>query len=201
MIKVFATVVSLMCAQAHSTCFEEAGARYNVNPDLLRAMAKVESSMRSDAINATHKARTKSVDLGFMQINSRWLPTLEKHNITREALLQDACLNLKVGAWILSDNMRRHGPNWTAVGAYNAACTELKGDACEQARNEYATKVWQALSGKKLAGVSAKVKSQPADPVVTRVAASRIASVEVGYVDVGYASTTQIQMDSGEVGQ
>ena len=199
--KTIGFIASLVCVQAYATCFEEAGAMYNVNPDLLRAMAKVESSMRPNAVNNGHQARTKSVDLGLMQINSRWLKTLEKHNITRESLLQDSCLNLKVGAWILSDNMRRHGPNWTAVGAYNAACTELKGDACEHARNEYATKVWEALSGKKSAVVSAKGKPQPADPVGTRVAASRIASVEVGYLDVDYASTTQTQMDTGEIGQ
>lgn len=194
--KAIAFIASLVCVQAYATCFEEAGAMYNVNPDLLRAMAKVESSMRPDAVNNGHQTRTKSVDLGLMQINSRWLKTLEKHNITREALLQDSCLNLKVGAWILSDNMRRHGPNWTAVGAYNAACTELKGDACEQARNVYATKVWEALSGKKPAVVSAKVKLQPADPVGTHVATSRIASV-----DVGYASANQIQTDAGEIEQ
>lgn len=175
-IRVVITTVMLAGAfQAHATCFEEAGAQYNVNPDLLRGMAKVESGMRPEAINNTHKAVTNSVDLGMMQINSRWLPILAKHNITREDLLKDACLNVKVGAWILADNMRRHGPNWTAVGAYNAACSQLKGDACESARMGYAAKVWNAINGKPKTEKSnvAIVTAEAPKPV------SRIASLDI----------------------
>lgn len=164
----------LLATSARATCFEEAGAQYNVNPDLLRGMAKVESSMRPDAINLTHESRTKSVDLGLMQINSRWLPTLSKNNITKEDLLKDPCLNVKVGAWILADNMRRHGPNWTAVGAYNAACTQLKGDDCEKARMVYASKVWRAINGKPKAQAEKQVAS-----VVSDVKHSRIASLDI----------------------
>lgn len=164
----------LLATNAGATCFEEAGAQYNVNPELLRGMAKVESSMRPDAINLTHEARTKSVDLGLMQINSRWLPALSKSNITREDLLKDPCLNVKVGAWILADNMRRHGPNWTAVGAYNAACTQLKGDECEKARMVYASKVWRAINGTQKSQQEKQVAS-----VVSDVKHSRIASLDI----------------------
>lgn len=172
----FIAIAGLMsAAQANATCFEEAGAQYNVNPDLLRGMAKVESSMRPTAINESHKARTNSVDLGLMQINSRWLPKLAKHNITREDLLKDACLNVKVGAWILADNMRRHGPSWTAVGAYNAACTQLKGEECEAARMVYARKVWAAISGKQASQESKREAAVSDAPKP----ASRIASLDV----------------------
>ena len=37
----------------------------------------------------------------------------------RQRLL-DPCINTHVGAWILAQNIRRHGYGWDAVGAYNA---------------------------------------------------------------------------------
>ncbi|MFC0022236.1 transglycosylase SLT domain-containing protein [Neisseria gonorrhoeae] len=37
------------------------------------------------------------------------------------------CTNVHIGAWILANSYRQHGKSWEAVGAYNAACTKLKG--------------------------------------------------------------------------
>lgn len=141
-------LASTFGATAHSFCFDEAGAQYNVNPALLKGIAKVESSMNPAAINKSHFERTKSIDIGLMQINSGWLKTLKKNNITQESLLDDACLNVKVGAWILSNTMAREGASWNGVGAYNAVCVQLKGEACENARMTYANKVWRAMNAK-----------------------------------------------------
>ena len=101
--------------------------------------------MRPNAINRSHLARTGSEDLGLMQINSRHLPRLAKQGITRERLLGDACANLMVGAQILAELKQRHGDSWTATGAYNAACTSLKGQACLDARSRYSWKVYRAM--------------------------------------------------------
>lgn len=164
------------CGAAHSFCFDEAGEIYNVNPKLLRGIAQVESSMNPGALNLTHTQRTKSHDIGLMQINSGWLPTLAKRGITREALIEQPCTNVKVGAWILARTMAREGASWNGVGAYNAVCTQLKGDACTQARMTYATKVWKAMNreaGKKVPQVIAKSQATPEQEV------SRIASVEI----------------------
>lgn len=141
----FAATPASAATGPYQSCFEDAARRYGLHALELAAHACVESSMRAGAINDRHAARTGSVDLGLMQINSRWLPKLEKKGITRERLLTDACTNIDVGASILADAKRRHGDSWVATGAYNAACTQLKGAACDSARSKYAWKVFSAM--------------------------------------------------------
>ena len=139
-------LAALLGSNACAFCFDQAAARFGVDPLLLKGVAHVESSMQAGAINTSHFSRTQSVDLGLMQINSSWLPKLASRGITREALLNDPCLNLNVGAEILSGTLSKFGMNWTGVGAYNAACTQLKGDECTNARAIYANKVWRAMA-------------------------------------------------------
>ena len=129
------------------TCFVTVGQASGVSPALLKAIARVESSLNPKAVNATHKNRTGSYDIGLMQINSRWLKKLEVHGIT-EIALYDACTSIEVGAWILADLFKRHGVNWEAVGAYNAACTQLNREQCRGARDTYIAKVRKALDVK-----------------------------------------------------
>lgn len=133
-------------SQAHAFCFEEAGALYGVPPSLLRGIAQVESSMNPGALNEGHLRRTRSVDVGLMQINSRWLSRepFKSLGYQREHLL-NPCANVKVGAWILANEIRQRGLNWEAVGAYNASCRTLKGDDCSRARLGYAWKVYRAM--------------------------------------------------------
>lgn len=144
--KGLASATLLFVAQSsYGMCFEDAGIKYKVNANLLRGIAIVESSMNPGAMNYNNPYGS-SYDIGLMQINSGWLKTLGKFGITERTLRTDPCMNVMVGAWILASNMQRMGENWNAVGAYNAACTSLKGDACSQARNKYVTKVWNAMN-------------------------------------------------------
>jgi hypothetical protein len=105
---------------AHAFCFEEAGAEYGINPQILRAIAKVESNFNPVAV---HRNTNGSFDFGLMQINSIWAPTLGKE---RWNSLGDPCNNAKAGAWILSMCMEKYGYTWKAIGCYNSQTPEKR---------------------------------------------------------------------------
>ncbi|NEX63403.1 lytic transglycosylase domain-containing protein [Noviherbaspirillum galbum] len=163
-------VTRVAAAQQLDACFAASAKKYNLDPRLLWSIAMVESRGRASAINLTHYQRTNSVDLGIMQINSGHLPTLARYGITRDMLMNDSCLNIDVGAWILADSVRRNGATWNAVGAYNTACSQLKGKACEDSRRRYTDLVWKwyAGAGKTLpAQAYVQTARAPAGPAIT----------------------------------
>lgn len=123
-------------AQAHAWCWSKAGQLHAIEPELLQAIAEVESGLRSDAINHN---RDGTRDIGLMQINSIHLSRLNAQGITEQRLLDDPCLSVEVGASVLAGFITRYGYNWTAVGAYNAGNSPHR----QAARLRYARKVWQ----------------------------------------------------------
>lgn len=128
----------LCCNQAFAYCWEEAAGRYDIEPELLQAIAAVESGYRAEAMNVANRNGTR--DIGLMQINSIHLPRLLKQGITEQRLLSEPCLSVEVGASILADFIRRFGYNWTAVGSYNAG--PGSGPEREALRLRYAEKIW-----------------------------------------------------------
>lgn len=114
--------------------FDGPCARYSVPKALVVAIAQTESSMnpltvnvagksyypasREGALRLIHaaKARRLSHDIGLMQINNWWLDRL---GIAPETALEPAN-NAMIGVWILAGEIRRHGFNWKAVGAYHS---------------------------------------------------------------------------------
>lgn len=114
-------------------CWDEAAARYGLSSHLLYAIARTESGLNPAAVG---RNRDGSRDIGLMQINSSWLPTLASHGINEHHLF-DACRSIHVGAWILAGNVSRLGYTWEAVGAYNARSAPL--------RRAYAHKVHREL--------------------------------------------------------
>lgn len=115
-----AALLFALAGQAHAFCFEEAGAEYGINPQILRAIAKVESNFNPRAV---HRNTNGTFDFGLMQINSSWAHTLGKE---RWNSLGDACSNTKTGAWILSMCIEKYGYNWKAIGCYNSQTPEKR---------------------------------------------------------------------------
>lgn len=126
-----AALLLAFSGKARAFCFEEAGAQYGINPQILRAIAKVESNFNPRAV---HRNTNGTFDFGLMQINSSWAPTLGKE---RWNSLGDACVNTKAGAWILSMCIEKYGYNWKAIGCYNSQTPDK--------RDHYARMVFDQL--------------------------------------------------------
>ncbi|MGA9700589.1 transglycosylase SLT domain-containing protein [Pseudomonas sp.] len=124
--------------QALADCWVDAASRHDIEPELLQAIAAVESGNRADKVNHGNSNGTR--DIGLMQINSSHLPRLLKQGITEERLLSEPCLSVEVGASILAEFIQRFGYNWTAVGSYNAGPGQ--GPQFEALRMRYAEKIW-----------------------------------------------------------
>jgi soluble lytic murein transglycosylase-like protein len=129
------SVALALCAAlpAHA-CWEDAATRYQVSSVLLYAIARTESGLNPQAIGRNSNG---SRDIGLMQINSAWLPTLASHGIGERDLFEP-CVNIHVGAWILAGNVSRLGYTWEAVGAYNAANPALRRSYVEKVRRHLA---------------------------------------------------------------
>lgn len=146
LVSCFASLFVFSCTQVQASCYKEAAERYRVPEALLRAVAHVESG-GLPAHKAFNKNKGGTQDMGRMQINSGWLPTLKKYGITADDLLNE-CTSINVGAWIMANNVRVLGMSWDAVGAYNVGCKKLSRHECETRRNRYAWKVYRALNTK-----------------------------------------------------
>jgi soluble lytic murein transglycosylase-like protein len=140
-------------------CLQRAAAKHSVSYVLVRAIAEQESAFNPRAVRKPNTAGGDSTtDFGLMQINSGWLNTLRKYGISKDDLFLP-CINADVGAWILADNIRRHGLTWNAVGAYNAQ-TQWK-------RVRYATGVHSKVQR----FMSERARSNPTQGVLSTVAA------------------------------
>lgn len=128
-------------------CVEQVAEVYQLPVELLQAIHTVEGGRPGTMAGPN---RNGTYDLGPMQINTIWLPTLREMGITRNHLLDDPCTNIAVGAWIYRQALNRHGDYETAAAAYNAGSNLRAGRG-------YARKVMSAW--RKLAGMR-QVKNQ-----------------------------------------
>ncbi|WP_105655882.1 lytic transglycosylase domain-containing protein [Cronobacter dublinensis] len=137
----FATAL-LYSGTLQAYCFREAGARYNVSPQLLRSIAQVESGMNPHAVNYNRDkdGRVTSRDFGLMQINSTHIAKLKAMNVITDErdLLTYPCLNVQTGAWILAQHLQVCGLTWQCLGSYNAGFAEGN----QARRMVYARKVY-----------------------------------------------------------
>lgn len=141
-----AFAVAILSPAAGAFCWDEAGAEYGINPEILKAVSGVEAGYHQ----AVNWNRNGSYDACHMQINTRWYFWLKKrygkeYADQAWAGLADLCYCTKFGAFVLSDCIARHGNTWRAVGCYNAVGED-------KARN-YSRKVYAAWRRLPSAGI------------------------------------------------
>ena len=148
-------------AESFEAFFPMASVEFGLPEGLLVAVAQVESSLNPWAVNiagqgyqcvsreealaraGAARAAGRSFDLGLMQINNWWL---DKFGLTLEEALEPRN-NIRFGAWILKEELERHGNLRRAVGAYHSPRPHRAGP--------YADRVLAAW-GKKAPAVSKK---------------------------------------------
>lgn len=114
--------------------FSEVAEHWQIPTSWAVAIAKTESGLKPWALNiegesfffeskdeALEAAQValdagKSFDCGLMQVNSFWL---KKYNIPLDAIF-DPLANIYMGGFILKEEIKRHGLNARAIGAYHS---------------------------------------------------------------------------------
>jgi len=115
-------LICLTATPAAAFCFEEAGRQAGVEPALLWAIAEVETGFNPTAVSTN---RDGSLDVGLMQINSRWRNSIGEKTW---GSLFDPCTNVRVAAGILAECIAEHGYSWQGIGCYNAVSTDRQAD-------------------------------------------------------------------------
>ena len=126
-------------AQPQTDCLQQAADHYKVPAALVRAILKTEGGRPGQEVRNTNG----SFDLGPMQINTAWLPTLASRGISRPMLRDDYCVNVAVGTWILARELQRlpaqasPGQVWQTMANYHSHTP--------QHNVRYATLLWRQL--------------------------------------------------------
>lgn len=120
--------------QDFAPMFSEVAEHWQIPENWTVAIAKAESNMKPWALNIDGESfffKTKdeameaaqvaldagrSFDCGLMQVNSFWL---KKYDIPLEAIF-DPLANIYMGGFILKGEIKRHGLNAKAIGAYHS---------------------------------------------------------------------------------
>ena len=120
MLKTIAVISQLLIHDVPIECINQAAVSYHVPAKTIIAVLKTEGGRTG----LEHKNDNGSIDYGSMQINSIWLPQLEKYGIGVDELRDDPCTNVEVGTWILSqaiaDGVMNEKPYLESVAGYNS---------------------------------------------------------------------------------
>lgn len=145
--RLFSILLFLLSSKTTAFCFTEAGNKYRIDPLLLYSVAVVESHLNPRAIGNNYSADEKKItssDYGLMQINDSHIHKLKMMGIIKDKreLLDNPCLNVQIGAWIMSQHFNQCGVNWQCLGSYNAGFA----DSNALLRLRYAKKVFSLYS-------------------------------------------------------
>lgn len=97
-------------------CVNQAAVTYHVPATLIISVLGTEGGKVGSATPNTNG----TYDYGPMQINSIWLEPLKPYGITKQQLQYDPCINVAVGAWILSTRIASSKELWHGVATYHS---------------------------------------------------------------------------------
>lgn len=142
MLKYIYVILFLISFSSSATCYDFAGKRFGISPDLLRSISIVESNSESGLISKANS--NGSYDIGIMQINSSHLSFLKSFGIDKTSIRNDDCINILVAAYLLKKNFIYYKNERSAIGAYNAGYSKKK----SKLRSDYADKVLKVYASR-----------------------------------------------------
>lgn len=117
-------------------CVIDAANKYRIPISLFLGILATEGGKVGQIV----RNNNGTYDMGPAQINSSHLPELLAKGISREQVINDGCLNVHIGAWILARELGSETPQhpkefWQRVGNYNSRTPEYN--------QAYQLKVWK----------------------------------------------------------
>ena len=105
-----------------ATCLMLAAQNYNVPPAVMLGIMHVEGGQVGQAVGPNDNG---TYDLGPMQINTMWVPSLAKfwnveHKVALKMIKDDPCINVNVSAWILRQRLDESGNLTLAIAHYHS---------------------------------------------------------------------------------
>ncbi|HEY1096379.1 MAG TPA: lytic transglycosylase domain-containing protein [Alphaproteobacteria bacterium] len=105
-----------------AACLMLAAQTYNVPPAVMVGIMHIEGGKVGQAVGPNVNG---TYDLGPMQINSRWVPSLARywrvpHQTALKMVRDDPCVNVTVAAWILRQRLNESGNLTLAIAHYHS---------------------------------------------------------------------------------
>ena len=99
--------------------FQKVASEYHLPWFLLKAIAITENHKLNPRL--IKKNTNKTYDIGLMQINSMWIKKL-KNKFPKISIkkLKEPYFNIKIGAYILLQNIKKFGYSWKSVSYYHS---------------------------------------------------------------------------------
>ncbi len=113
----------MITVQAFAACLILAANTYNVPPAVMIGIMNVEGGHVGQQVGPNSNG---TYDLGPMQVNTRWLPVLQKQwnvsaPVARSWVRDNGCVNVHVAAWILRQKINETGSLWGGIAAYHSS--------------------------------------------------------------------------------
>jgi len=117
-----------------NSCAKSASKYFGVSEIVIKALARVEGGK----IGTMSRNSNGTYDMGIMQINTIHLPDIARKypSIGWREVAYQPCVNIGIGAWILSQRLKETTNYWKGVGNYHSKTPKY--------RSRYLKKVYEA---------------------------------------------------------